>query len=129
MKVEELRVGNYLEKDGKIEMVSSIHSDNTIRLQENKNANCHGCYSLNKPIIKPIPLSEDWMLNFNFEQQTSDYFVIDLAGFSMRYYYNFSGSTWKFELEDKIIELYYVHQLQNLFHSLTGEELTLKTTL
>ncbi len=29
--VKELRIGNFLEIDGRIEMVSSIHSDETIK--------------------------------------------------------------------------------------------------
>ena len=73
-----------------------------------------------------VPLNEDWLLMFGFEEQTPKYFVLDLGDFSMRYYYNFSGSTWKFELEDKLLNIEFVHQFQNLFFTLTNKELILK---
>jgi hypothetical protein len=125
MKVEELRIGNYLEIDGKIEMVSSIHSDNTIRLQESKNAKCHGCYSLNKPIIKPIPLSEEIVLKCGFEK-----YEFDHKENEYRYKYRLIVlRDGKFVDYGSSVTLEHIHQLQNLFYSLTGEELTLKTTL
>ena len=76
--------------------------------------------------IQPITLTDEWLLKFGFEEQTPKYFVLDLGDFSMRYYYNFSGSTWKFELEDKTLKIKFVHQFQNLYFALTQKELILK---
>ena len=86
--------------------------------------------------FKPIPLTEEWLLKFGFEKlntKMSDCFV-------------FQKGLWRVAIKDNIEKTYewvlwherispptwclsrfeYVHQLQNLYFALTGEELTLK---
>jgi hypothetical protein len=77
----------------------------------------------------PIPLTEEWLLKFGFEitKQTKEDNNI----------WTFKGNECKFELEQIIkfhlydnmhfgIEVKHVHQLQNLYFALTGEELKFK---
>jgi hypothetical protein len=137
MKSNELRIGNYLEIDGRFEMVSSIHSDNTIRLRESENAPCHGCYSIRDTNIKFIVLNEEMLLKFGFIIENFDYTVhiseCKIVWLTLipqdEYCKNYSVCvTQKDEDEQNVFlsDISYVHQLQNLYFALTGEELTLK---
>src|SRR5690606_25501575 len=94
-----------------------------------------------KPIIsrrlnelKPIQLTEDWLLKFRFE--ICGYGEVHSMCFTG---YRVKNSIWdiyavsngefvlhKNTKETSITNIKYVHQLQNLFHALTGEELKLK---
>ena len=68
--------------------------------------------------FKPIPLTEEWLLKFGFEItdnfQTKDRFQTHKQ----------DGIIW-FEYGYIVVELNYVHQLQNLYFALTNEELTI----
>lgn len=78
--------------------------------------------------FEPIELNEDWLLKFGFEDK---YLTIDkkiCSDFTMSLIPDKEGgchfmphATLKWG-----VDLKYVHQLQNLFHSLCGEELTIK---
>lgn len=130
MKANELRIGNWIE--------SNVYQQVTIEHLE---------FLLNDSIkdkssIKPIPLTEEWLLRFGFkknEPEISDgYFnwwnkeksvsvdveyVLTDNGIELLYY---------FVLQDingcrPYKHIIYVHQLQNLFYCLRGEELELRT--
>jgi hypothetical protein len=94
----------------------------------------------------PIPLDEEWLLKFGFEQMSS-YSAMDgfhrvtnheIDGMS-QYFTMFKGSQYdrnvpdRFYIEpfeiinDNKVFIEHVHQLQNLYFALTGEELTIKT--
>ena len=83
---------------------------------------------LESNLIKPIPLTEEWLLKFGFKKSNVYCFgnhkliIESLMGdrHSCRYRINPNESIW-------ISELHYVHQLQNLYFALTGEELTFKS--
>jgi len=79
--------------------------------------------------LSPIPLTEEWLLKFGF------YFDLktDYDGYWKKYKEGFEIRIYKFEdyfeygwqLGHDPIKIKYVHQLQNLYFSLTGEELTI----
>lgn len=85
--------------------------------------------------FKPIPLTKEWLVNlglnrsdadtpYNFEISSLEYLWIKDQGLKV-FYTNGKHS------EDMPLATYpcdYVHQLQNIYYSLTGEELTLKET-
>lgn len=92
--------------------------------------------AVNNGIIKPIPLTEEWLLKMKFSKIGGIFklsinqlnhgnwvFAIGLDG-SFGIYQNEYAFTRgsSFSNETKINS---VHQLQNLFHSLTCEELTI----
>ena len=116
IQANELRIGNYI-------YLPSQTENFAVKVNRVSNDNVNG-FDFSE--TKGIELTEDWLLKFGFEEQTPKYFVLDLGDFSMRYYYNFSGSTWKFELEDKTLKIKFVHQFQNLYFALTQKELILK---
>jgi hypothetical protein len=72
----------------------------------------------------PIPLTEEWLLKLGFQKLYDNYYLLYVGSFKINYYYNFSGSTWKFMLEEELLDIKSVHELQNLYYSLTKKELT-----
>lgn len=79
--------------------------------------------------FEPIPLTEEWLLKFGFDKvlprndkiyyRLNDYFVIEDSRV-------FLLGDDAFEILKLRQEIKYVHQLQNLYFALTGEELTIK---
>jgi hypothetical protein len=118
MEAKELRIGNIF---GFGEMIhEATHWDiRNLRVQELKGEN-----SLT---YKPVPLTEEWLLKFGFETSKWD------DNNSLRKMIGSNDYTIVFYSNDiceiggvitKKIE--FVHQLQNLYFALTGEELTIK---
>jgi hypothetical protein len=130
MEAKELRIGNYVNDHlSRVQKVSETRSDAYICYLSNGNKLK---YKLNT--TTPIPLTEDWLLKFGFEKGKDEY---NFNGFDLE-----DRNTDQFLSVDKIIklknnfgcwyvgtylrELKHVHQLQNLYFALTGEELNLK---
>jgi hypothetical protein len=67
--------------------------------------------------FEPIPLTEEWLLKFGFEF-TNGYGFKIFGNWLQKeddvYFYNVNGN---------FVQINYVHQLQNLYFVLTGEEL------
>lgn len=94
-------------------------------------------------IYKPIPLSEDWLLKLGFENWGKGKFYKS-DEYTRFVLYNVLDGTSNFEVHKIIdpeyyviscddnerinfgIDITYVHQLQNLYFGLVGEELTIK---
>lgn len=74
-------------------------------------------------IVEPIPLTEEWLLLFGFNK-VRDYPVFRLS--SIQVEYNGSDNLWRVNLYADSTVVKSVHQLQNLFFALKGEELTIK---
>jgi len=89
--------------------------------------------------LKPIPLTKEWLKRFGFEQQGSYFDVnginIDVAitktdvkfGVSIDegldyFYFEYERKG----LGEQIVKINHVHQLQNLYFALTGEELKIE---
>jgi len=94
-------------------------------------------YSLNEENLKGIPLTEEWLLKFGFEQTDEGdgfkllHFWISLGGNDKLYlrHYLMGGFIWGFNHFKELgqpISIEYVHQLQNLYFALTSEELKIK---
>jgi hypothetical protein len=73
--------------------------------------------------IKPIPLTEEWLLKFGFEWKN---FAFRDGTFTVRYQKEFYVYLSVEGVRPIQIKLDYVHQLQNLYFALTGEELVVK---
>ena len=80
--------------------------------------------------FEPIPLSEDWLLKFGFVKcgnliTTQTIKAPIIGSFSLL----LSEGKWFFVPNVRIewsVEITHVHQLQNLYFALTGEELKIK---
>jgi hypothetical protein len=131
IKASDLRIGNKFECMGMIQTVFEI-LDNTdkgriiqkgyehlILCKENGNQY--------KPIeISGIPLTEEWLLKFGFHYSEKGFYWKNWGtnGFQTLDY-DTGYKRFRFELGQyyyKVLD--YVHQLQNLYYALTGEELT-----
>ncbi|MDV3822937.1 hypothetical protein CMU07_09240 [Elizabethkingia anophelis] len=119
MKIQELRIGNYInhsELSGITEVIA-IGKDYIHILFNNE--------TLYESIkwFTPIPLTEEWLLKFDFTLKS------DIDG----EYYEKNGvkvlilrsETIHFFFGNPYTKEKYVHELQNYFHINTGEELTL----
>ena len=73
--------------------------------------------------IEPIPLTEEWLLRFGFEKNGEEWFIhennFELVFDEGKYFY-----TWDYNWCTSF-GIKYIHQLQNLYFALTGEELQL----
>lgn len=130
MKVTELRIGNLVDisfkEDGLrfIREINLVHSSfiNAIQVP-NYDGEIDTLDNIN--LIYGIPLSEDWFIKFGFKKticgfERDDFpmsIEVDSIGYTTFGFEYYGGD--KFEKEIK-----YVHQLQNLYFVLTGEELT-----
>ena len=137
MKTREFRIGNIL-TDGKFMFtVESIEQEavwgdifECTKIERPEDCYDTGDYHFNIENIEGIPLTEEWLLKFGlewsiFHQATHKTgFEYDLNSL---YEGGYSLSTFK--REHIVVEkIKYVHQLQNLYFALTGEELTHETT-
>ena len=109
MKAQELRIGNLISKKGRIEKIHSVSRQDARDYSK----------------IEPIHLTEELLLKFGFdEKQAHD----GIFGFEKDNFWYINEHQIRFNHGWIIldIKLKYVHQLQNLYFALTGEELTIK---
>lgn len=115
MKISEVRIGNFVH--WKVTGIMAIELEDF-----------EFCYRKNKDQLDctPIPLSLDWLNKFGFENGLQ--------------HVDGLGSIWyEWDIEDQCIyikddggeiqayhQIKFVHQLQNVFFALNGEELTIK---
>ncbi len=124
MESKDLRIGNYIYDD--VDGLHQITSIDDLELGLVGDA-------IEYKYAKPIPLTKEWLARFGFKKNlyidgyigcdslhTS--FVLSEPNKFKEYY------TFNFGVGDltNIKELIYVHELQNLYFALTGEELELK---
>jgi hypothetical protein len=125
MKATELRIGNLVqdrhsEECGMIDIVVL----GIIDTMENHS-------------YEPIPLTEEWLLKFGFIRQGGrKMWVKDKLCIDLKELPNIRGEFiegWYIGLKDlgnvlfhSFMKVNHVHQLQNLYFALTGEELTIK---
>ena len=76
----------------------------------------------------PIPLTEKWLVRFGFDSLGK--FGYGIGQFRLEFSKNLAkdhGVEFVFWIDRSIIPIKSVHQLQNLYFALTGEELTITT--
>lgn len=125
---QELRIGNNVNTELGIAEVIGIYEDvvdvKGVSVIDNSYENkisistrsFDGCVEYEK--IQPIPLTEEIILKFGFEKKGDFWFVKSGIKIENR---NNGFSYFRYLNEIKILS---VHQLQNLYFALTGEELT-----
>ncbi len=76
----------------------------------------------------PILLTPEWLERFGFEKRNSNKNEWSLSDGSVDYIFDNDSKDFGFEIEMqyKGTGIKYIHQLQNLYFALTGEELILK---
>ena len=121
MKATELRLGNWVEQpnDG-VTRVTAVLNDLQIKTETGY---------IDK-YCRPIPLTEEWLLKFGFTYDKSfGWSFSDEKIYFILSYYQPSNRVVLETDEESVInvpqDISYVHQLQNLYFALTGEELEL----
>lgn len=115
MKANELRIGNW---------ITLVKDD----IYENKDYQLEA-YDIYKAsefdditqCLLPIPITEEWLLKFGYTFKSYGYGDGEWKQWSFNGY-----SLNSFTCNKTGVDLKYVHQLQNLYFALTGEELKIK---
>ncbi len=120
MEAIEFRIGNYVDLGNRIAKVIEIYSKAVTVVDLEETQDTLECLESR---VKPIILSEKWLVNFGFKKNAEW----------------FSNSLFEINIEERgahvrlimggiskyLLHIKYVHQLQNLYFALTGEELTI----
>lgn len=131
MKANELRIGNYIQYipiKNPVKIIATDSRNNSI-VHDNSEALIDGQY-------EPIPLTDEWLLKFGFAKKpNAGYHNRDLEYYDHRnmmlfiendkYYLGYNSRDYDCERFNSR-EIKHVHQLQNLYFALTGDELTIK---
>jgi hypothetical protein len=122
MEAKELRIGNYLELLGKIVKVEGISN-----LPARKEMYWIACNAFEDTKIihfKPIELNKEWFFKFGYNDVNKpSHFVKDEMSIDEHRFWNCNGMF----IDDRNgVRIKYVHQLQNLYFVLYGEELIIK---
>ena len=112
MEAHELMIGNYVLKDNNITTV-------------NTGLIAYIFYNGLKDRFKPIPLTEQWLKDFGFEE------INHINGYSFHSLSKSKNNKCHLDVYDNYTKYYgysvnhcqYVHQLQNLYFTLTGKQL------
>ena len=136
LSANELRIGNlvhFIFTNETVEIVGiNAHESNNKSIYNTISFRSFNLYCESFETIKPIALTEEWLLRFGyvkFDVKASIYceycLIIDgVLKYKLLFDYRDLGIIMP--NTDKPIRLKYVHQLQNLYYALTGEELTFK---
>lgn len=126
IKVNELRIGNLVYFLGNVHEIEGISK----RLRPDVgHFLLSGLEHSQKGFhLKPIPLTEEWLVKFGFYETPNSEFVKYWTKNDVVLYNEYYHEKPFFVLSGRSIRhgLQYVHQLQNLYFALTGEELTWK---
>ena len=112
MKANELRIGNYVDYYGNIVTINSVN-ENDVGFSD--------YVPIDYPLlteIEPIPLTEDWLVRFGFEKINTTWYAYKRGVFRLNISFDVEWvNNWMG------IRLKHVHQFQNIYFALTGQEL------
>ncbi len=125
--IKDIRVGNYIKDRGnkilKINKIIFSPIQNTYIIEQNNTINNQEVHPLTEYLnnLKPIKLNDIWFKRLGFEKTNIEYvkgnFKWKLYNGKVLFTYGMCGY---FETE-----IMYVHQLQNFYYILTGQELSI----
>ena len=109
MNANELRLGNF------------INHNHSIGMKLQAQLNCPKDIDSFRE-FEPIPLTEEWLVKFGFKKEKEFYFYIPQG---IEVFFNTDNQLIKVLFKGYLIShIEFVHQLQNLYFSLTAIELT-----
>ncbi len=131
MKTTDLRVGNLIKSGNGIYKIFALSIPQILAIQDYRETidSQKKVFETGNTIIKPIPLTEEWLKKFGFEY-INNLWVNGTIGISLN---NISGQVYNRILVNKknniyadwcsLQTIYFVHQLQNLYFGLNRKEL------
>ncbi len=134
MEAKELRIGNWVElivEEGD-EMVDSFEPITQIQSIDydvfTPTEKVYFISSSNEDVaymgmVKPIPLTEEWLVKFGFVSNPYQDIYAKVSD-TISFVIDVDKTRGYLELYSKGVDLKHVHQLQNLYFALTGEELS-----
>ena len=126
MKANELRLGNLVTAT----LTNEIYEIGIWALRVIEDGNYQNSYDTETKVYKAIPLTEEWLLKFGFKKQLDKSFAKN--DFSIFLDKRFKTNLFLQENQEDFkwfsyeLKVEYIHQLQNLYFALTGEELKIK---
>jgi len=130
MKASELRIGNLVVRKfynpDRIDLSHTVENNDFYWYEES------GCDDEYWDNFTPIPLTEEWLLKFGWvwNEETNSYEKYPNGDARMHLQFrdvSNSYSMFNYVLKALIADrIWYVHQLQNLYFALTGNELNIK---
>ncbi len=136
LKENEIRIGNWVkyykgESTGEIlGMTFSVFSKNNKVAVSIEPPEDTGWTQTSLDDLQPIPITEEWLLHFGWvwNERTNSFENNDTRMHLEYRKLNGSYTMFNYVLKAKIAErIWHVHQLQNLYFALTGNELTIKS--
>lgn len=131
IKAVELRIGNYfINPDGRIEQFEEYWRG---QINPKSYPSCSDIDGWDESKINPILIVEDWLLKLGFkpykygesDRQFNGYVASWRSG-HIRGCLNSKDAFALLDFKTAHLDIRYVHQLQNIYHALTGEELKIK---
>jgi len=144
--VRELRIGSIIYYEGDTELNDAWFGEDVIVAEIKEEEifayslscyldGCKRCYHIKKPsCFEPIPLTEIWLKKFGFV--TADYEVDQIIWDYNDHFCLVQDGVppeqqpivfeWEDGANNHETHIRYVHQLQNLYYALTGEELKIE---
>jgi hypothetical protein len=133
IKARELRIGNFISDDDGVlaKVIGFMPFEHSIRCDEEEGCQLLvDCYHANgsrrsgcatdSPVCNPIPLTPEWLERCGFGNEDGS--TLWDNGIITIFDYN-ENNIYSFHYQSKKASIEYLHQLQNLYHALTGEEL------
>lgn len=120
IKAQELRIGNLVLDYGMVVPVNHLMLSRLVGI-ENEGKKCIN--------LSPILITEDWLVKFGFVSDWTDGKTrkeYSIKGMYLFHYKSGKIESVQYESGQNLIKIKTVHQLQNLYYALTGEELTIK---
>jgi phage FluMu gp28-like protein len=121
MKANELRIGNLVYWNGEIGIISQL-----LEMEVAFKCGESDLYEA----LDPIQLTEEWLLKFGFEMINSspiNYKIYRLKDISFNVIKDSNIKLYnKIVYSEQYRHIESIHQLQNLYFALTGDELTIK---
>ena len=126
MKTQELKIGNYVNHIYNNELVTDVIADVGYHLLSSPKSTTSRKDSDVVKELKPIPLTEEWLLKFGFVNDGYGEWMKDRYTLDCEYT---DKGVYNFVIDNRTyldIDIKHVHQLQNLYFALTNTELILK---
>lgn len=130
MEARELRIGNWVQMPVQNGEVIEYFDTDVYKISYDEDTGLEFVNDFETSDLRPIPLAEEWLVKFGFFKTPTMHFksIKNLHGEDVFYFELpiVDGDFFYYAKTTPNLSIQYVHQLQNLYFALTGQELTIK---